>query len=80
MYLFVLIFVSLIGSILLVGAYKRWQWLINPPAKWAWFYSQSFLKKIIGRKGLLIYTYFIGFLLLVVGIAGIVFFAFGLNK
>ncbi len=77
MYLFVLIFVSLIGTILLIGAYKQWQWLINPPSEWAWFYSQSFLKIIVGKKGLLIYTYFIGFLLLaggIAGIAGIVFF------
>jgi len=80
MCLFVLIFVSLIGILLLYGAYKQWQWLINPPSEWAWFYSQSFLKKIIGKKGLLIYTYFIGFLLLVIGIAGIAYFSFGLNK
>lgn len=80
MYIFVLIFVSFVGATLLFGAFKQWQWLVNPPTEWAWFYSQSFIKKIFGKKGLLIYTYLIGFLFLAVGIAGILFFIFRLNE
>jgi len=80
MYIFVLIVVSFVGAILLFGASKQWQWLVNPPTEWAWFYSQSFIKKTFGKKGLLIYTYLIGFLLLAVGVVGIVFFTFRLNE
>ena len=76
MYGLVLFFISFIGIMLIFGAYKRWSWLIDPPLDWAWFYSQAWLKKTLGKKGLLIYTYLIGSILLGAGIAGTIVLVF----
>jgi len=47
-----IIFIMLIGAVLIYGAYKKWQWLINPPSDewWSMFYSQVTIKKVIGKR------------------------------
>ncbi|MEJ1397347.1 MAG: hypothetical protein RPU52_07470 [Candidatus Sedimenticola sp. (ex Thyasira tokunagai)] len=47
--------------------------MVDPPIEWAWFYSQSWIKKKFGQKFLLVYTYFSGMVFIVIGIAGVVF-------
>jgi len=78
-YIIVLLLISCIGAALIVGAYRRWKWLIDPPTEWAWFYSQSWVKKSFGQKTLLVYTYIIGCMIFFLGVAGIIFFAFDLG-
>lgn len=56
-----------IGAIFIVGAFRRWKWLVDPPLTWAPYYSQAMLKEAFGRTALVYFTYFLG----------LVFFAFG---
>jgi len=62
-------------NIAIVGTYRRWRWLIDPEGQsfWVQMWSQYRLKKVIGRTGLLIYTYIVGGLFVVVAILGLVF-------
>ena len=55
------------GAILVVGAYRRWRWLVDPPLSWAPYYSQAAWKEMFGKGALVYSTYFLG----------IVFFTFG---
>ena len=65
----------MLGVLAIVGSYCRWRWLIDPEGQsfWVQMWSQYRLKKVIGRTGLLIYTYIIGGLFVVVAILGFVF-------
>jgi drug/metabolite transporter superfamily protein YnfA len=58
----------LAGLLMIVGAHFRWSWLVDPPSDWWPYYSQAFIKKFLGRKGVLIYTYGLGILFLVMGV------------
>jgi hypothetical protein len=60
--IFLIIPILLVGILLIVGAYKRWKWLIDPPTgDWLWlFYSQAGIKKLLGKTFLLYYTYILG--------------------
>ncbi len=61
-----------IGVVLVVGARKKWQFLVDPP-EWLWFcYSQALFKKALGRKGLLLITYVVGAVGILVGFLGLV--------
>ncbi len=53
-----------IGVILVVGAYRHWSWLVDPPIQWAPYYSQAWLKKILGTRVVVIWTYFVGLVLI----------------
>jgi len=66
-----------IGVGLVMGARKKWQFLVDPP-EWLWFcYSQAFFKKTLGRKGPLLITYGVGMLGIFVGFLGLLD---GVNK
>ena len=62
----------LIGILLIIGAYKRWKWLVDPPTtEWlgGWLvYSQAAIKKHFGKTFLLYYTYLLGIAFTIVGI------------
>jgi hypothetical protein len=53
----------LCGLVLIVGAHRRWEWLVNPPTDMWPYYSQAFLKKLFGSRFVVVFTYVIGFLL-----------------
>ena len=55
------------GAILVVGAYRRWRWLVDPSLSWSPYYSQAKFKEMFGQTALVYFTYFLG----------LVFFAFG---
>jgi predicted tellurium resistance membrane protein TerC len=59
-----------IGVTLVYGAYKKWEWLIDPPLNewWSMFYSQVTVKKIIGTQGTVIFTYLLGIMFVGVGV------------
>lgn len=59
------------GSMLIVGAYQRWSWLVDPPTRFWPFYSQSLIKRVFGATTALLVTYFIGLILVSLGIASI---------
>ena len=48
------------GAILVVGAYRRWRWLVDPPLTWSPYWSQAHFKEIFGQTALAYFTYFLG--------------------
>jgi hypothetical protein len=64
-----IIFIMSIGAALIYGAYKKWQWLVNPSTDewWSMFYSQVAVKKIVGKKGTIIFTYILGLAFIGIG-------------
>jgi hypothetical protein len=60
------------GIMLIIGAYKRWKWLVDPPPKAlfeGWLVnSQAVIKKYLGKTFLLYYTYLLGIAFTIVGI------------
>jgi hypothetical protein len=61
-----------LGIVDIVGAYRRWGWLIDPDEQrwWSKYYSQAMLKRWFGRRFLLVYTYVVGGLFIGVGLFG----------
>jgi len=57
------VFFFIIGLILIIGAHRRWEWLVDPPTDMWLFYSQAFLKKFFGSSFVVGFTYVIGFLI-----------------
>lgn len=61
-------FLIALGIIFILGAVKKWKFIIDPP-NYLWpFYTQALVKKIFGRKTLIIQTYFWGILSLAFGL------------
>ena len=59
---------ALVGLLLLVGAYRKWDWLIDPPTEYWFIYSQSLVKLILGKTGVIWFTYLLACLHLASGI------------
>ncbi len=56
-----------LGCILVLGAHRRWRWLVDPP-KDLWFvYTQSLLKALFGSEVVLVFSYFLGFAFVAAG-------------
>jgi hypothetical protein len=53
--------IALIGILLIVGATRRWEWLVNPPTALWFCYSQSLLKAIGGAEFCRLATLAIGY-------------------
>lgn len=49
-----------IGVTMVYGAISGWKFLVDPPEEWSPFYSQSFIKKIFGKKFLYYETIVVG--------------------
>jgi len=60
--------VIILGAGLVIGAARRWSWLVDPPEEYWFVYSQSFIKKLFGTRVLLFFTYTMGLLTIAVGI------------
>jgi len=56
------------GFLLIVGAIRRWSWLVDPPVEMWPFYSQAFIKKIAGAEAVRRYTMFCGVLFIAAGV------------
>jgi hypothetical protein len=52
------------GTILIVGALRRWKWLVDPPLGLSPYYSQAKLKEMFGPTAVVYFSYFLGLLLL----------------
>jgi hypothetical protein len=60
------------GLTCVVGTWKGWRWLLDPPRE-AWFwYSQAFVKVMVGAHVLRVWTYIFGALCIVFGVLNIV--------
>ncbi len=57
-----------LGVMLIVGAAQRWPWLVDPPERYWFMYSQSFIKKLFGTRAVVSFTYVMGLLFIAVGI------------
>ena len=55
----------ILGLMLIIGAYRRWKWLVDPPDHMLPGYSQAFLKKLFGSPFVVGFTYVIGFSLVI---------------
>jgi hypothetical protein len=55
----VLAIVFATGVLLIVGAYQRWKWLVDPRDNWLW-YSQTIVKRLCGTGFLRFFTYLVG--------------------
>ncbi len=60
------------GLILVVGAYRRWRWLVDPPLRLSPYYSQALLKRVLGPRLLVAFTYLIGLLIIATAALGTV--------
>ena len=49
-----------LGAILIIGTYRRWRWLVDPPLTWSPYWSQAHFKEIFGQTALVYFTYFVG--------------------
>lgn len=58
-----------LGIVLIIGAWKRWSWFVAPPES-AWpMYSVSLVKKFLGGRPAIMFSYIVGALIaLVAGI------------
>jgi hypothetical protein len=58
------------GVFLWCGAFFRWRWLVNPPIDKPLdlIWSQAYLKAIFGTTAVVIFTYFLGAVLIFVGL------------
>jgi Immunity protein 17 len=72
--LFLILFL-VIGVLCIVGAYRRWRWLVDPEGTslWVQAWSQYWLKQMIGRRGLLVYTYVTGSLFVLIAVFALAF-------
>lgn len=69
----VFIFVVQVGILIVYGTRKRWRMLIEPPEHLWMFVTQSSIKKAFGAKGLIAYLYFVGWIFILAGMAGLVY-------
>ena len=65
-FLFACVFV-VVGFLLVYGAYRRWPFLVDPPAELSTVYSQAFIRKMFGLRATIIFTYCLGGAALLVG-------------
>ena len=61
----------LLGMVLVIGAYRRWNWLVNPPDDTWTCYSQAFIKKLFGKDSAVVFTYFLGILFMLLALFGL---------
>jgi hypothetical protein len=61
----------LMGLMLLIGARRRWQWLVDPPEHARFWYSPAFVKALVGARALRAWTYALGVLFIVGGVLNI---------
>jgi hypothetical protein len=69
-FLFAALFVAS-GFLLVYGAYHRWPFLIDPPQELWIAYSQALVRKVLGLRGTVVFTYCLGVMFMAAGIIGI---------
>lgn len=59
---------GVLGIVILCGAVFKWKWLVDPDEKYADVYSQAKLKKLLGQKFLLAFTYILGIAFIIISV------------
>jgi hypothetical protein len=65
-----------VGVLLVTGVLRRWRWLVDPPASYWPMWGISFIRIMLGTRGLIAVLYVLGSGLVLVGLvtlAGILF-------
>lgn len=57
-----------LGVMLIIGAWKRWPWLVDPPEKYWFIDSQAFIKKFLGPRAAVYFAYFMGIVTVAVSV------------
>jgi len=65
------LFFSVAGVVFLVGANRRWRWLVDPPPELWLCYSQSLVRRVFGERTVIAYTYIMGILFLAASMVGL---------
>jgi hypothetical protein len=60
-----------LGMVLVIGAHRRWDWLVNPPDDMWTCYSLAFIKKLFGKDSVVVFTYFLGILFMLLALFGL---------
>jgi hypothetical protein len=70
LHLFIGIIVVLLGIFFLLGAMKKWEFLVDPDEKLWFVYNISFAKKFFGfdKEDFIAYFYFVGICFLLFGV------------
>ena len=63
------VFAILLGAVLIHGTARGWRVLVDPPRNV--YSSQSVMLKILGKRGLILWNYFIGALFITFGLFSI---------
>jgi hypothetical protein len=61
----------LLGIVLVIGAHRRWDWLVIPPDDTWTCYSKAFIKKLFGKDSVVVFTYFLGILFMLLALFGL---------
>lgn len=59
-----------LGVLLIVGARRRWRWLVDPPSNMWPYYSQAFLKHVFGPWAPVCFAYFVAALIIAASLWG----------
>jgi hypothetical protein len=59
------------GFVLVIGAQRQWEWLVDPPKHARFWYSQAFVKALVGSRVLRVWTYALGVLFILGGLLNI---------
>ena len=60
-----ILFVS--GILFVIGAYRRWRWLVDPPIELSLYYSQAAMRHRFGKTFTVRFTYFMGVFFIIFG-------------
>jgi hypothetical protein len=52
--------VFILGVLFIIGAYRRWRWLVDPPIELSLYYSQAAIRHRFGKTFTVYFTYFLG--------------------
>jgi hypothetical protein len=70
------IVMCLVGALMVTGVRRRWGWLVDPPASYWPVSGPSFIRVLLGARGLIAVLYVLGSGLVLVGLvtlAGVLF-------
>ncbi|MGC2441896.1 hypothetical protein [Candidatus Binatus sp.] len=59
--------IFVLGILFVIGAYRRWRWLVDPPIELSLYYSQAAMRHRFGETFTLYFTYSLGVFFVILG-------------
>ncbi|MGB9380617.1 MAG: hypothetical protein WCB16_08280, partial [Candidatus Binatus sp.] len=59
--------IFVLGILFVIGAYRRWRWLVDPPIELSLYYSQAAMRHRFGKTFTVRFTYLLGVVFIVFG-------------